>query len=327
MQLAFRFLDSKQHKGVIEGGSIMKKKYCLTVDEVATFRKQGYIGPFDLYGSDEIKQEYKSLRAQMFDREYAVYDLEYSSLLAGYDRHLDIDFFSQHVMQRKILDKLESVLGPDILCWRSELFPKYPGDEGTDWHQADTFAHASGAPQIEWPSSEFGGAVTVWTAVTDATEETGCLRFIPSTQEEMVYDESKQMNYNPEAVNKLEKEGIKRGFFGYDYRNLQKNPDFVPDESAAVSIIMKAGQFVIFWSTLMHSSFPNSSKNTTRLGFTARYVPTCVKVYPDTDTVDEYGTVLSLEKYGTVLVSGEDVYEHNRRLSSNTRGHVFALED
>ena len=302
---------------------MMEKKFKLSDEDLSSFRKNGYIGPFDLYDSEEIKEEYKKLRAQMFDREHAVYQIENTSLLAGYDRHLDVDFFSQHIMKRKILDKLEDVLGPDVLCWRSELFPKYPGDEGTDWHQADTFAHASGAPQIEWPSSEFGGAVTVWTAVTDATEETGCLRFIPGTQEEMFYDEAKDMTYKPEEVNKLEKDGMKRGFFGYDYTNLQKDPDFKPDESMGVSIKMKAGQFVIFWSTLMHSSFPNSSTNKTRLGFTARYVPTCVKVYPDTDTVDEYGTVLSLEKYGTVVVSGEDTYQHNRVVTSNTRGHKF----
>ena len=90
---------------------------------------------------------------------------------------------------------------------------------------------------------------------------------------------------------------------------------------------MKAGQFVIFWSTLMHSSFPNITKDKTRLGFTARYVPTCVKVYPGTDSVDEYGTKLSLDKYGTVLVSGEDTYGHNRRVTKNTRELEFALED
>jgi len=301
----------------------MEKKFKLSEQELTDFRKNGYIGPFDLYDSEELKEEYKKLRAKMFDREHAVYPIEHTSLLAGYDRHLDIDFFSAHIMKKKILEKVESILGPDLLCWRSELFPKYPGDEGTDWHQADTFAHASGAPQIEWPSSEFGGAVTVWTAVTESSEETGCLRFIPGTQEEMFYDEAKDMDYKPEEVNKLEKDGMKRGFFGYDYRNLQKDPDFKPDESAAVSIEMKAGQFVIFWSTLMHSSFPNSSTNKTRLGFTARYVPTCVRVYPDTDTVDEYGTVLPLDKYGTVLVAGEDTYEHNRKVTENTRGFEF----
>lgn len=303
----------------------MIRQFGLTEEQVQQFRRDGYIGPLDLYGCDEIKSLYSNrLRAEMFDRSKAVYDLDHSSRLAGYDRHLDSDFFSQHIMRREIVDKLERILGPDIICWRSEMFPKYPGDEGTDWHQADNFGHASGSAQIEWPNgSDFGGAVTVWTAITDVTEETACLRFIPGTHEEMFYDESKEMVYSPENENKLEKSGMKRGFFGYDYRNLQKDPSWEPDESLAVSMVMKAGQFVIFWSTLMHSSYPNVTKNQSRLGFTARYVPTSVKIYPNTDTFDEYGTVLSLEKFGSVLVAGEDNYGHNRLLTKSNRGYKF----
>lgn len=300
----------------------------LSDKELAEFRKNGYAGPFDLYPSESIKEEYADLRAELFDRKYAVYELEHTSLLAGYDRHLDIDFLSEHIVKRQIVNRLRSILGPDIICWRSEMFPKYPGDEGTDWHQADTFAHASGAAQIVWPSrQDFGGAVTVWTALTDATEENGCLRFIPGTQEEMLYDESKEMRYSPDMVNQLEKGGVKRGFFGYDYRNLQKDPNFEPDESQAISMVMKAGQFVIFWSTLMHSSFPNSTKDQTRIGFTARYVPSDVKVYPDTDAVEEYGSTLSLEKYGVVLVSGRDRHRYNRMVETNTRGHAFSCTE
>lgn len=302
-------------------------QFSLSTEEIEKFRRDGFIGPFDLYDKDEIKSIYRNLRAELFDRQHAAYDLEHTSLLAGYDRHLDIDFFSRHIMRSEIVEKLPSILGPNIICWRSEMFPKYPGDEGTEWHQADTFAHASGAPQVVWPTgNNFGGAITVWTAITDATEENGCLRFIPGTQEEMFYDEAKEMKYNPNLVNKLDKEGMKKGFFGYDYRNLQKDPNFVPDESTAKSIVMKAGQFVIFWSTLMHSSFPNRSKNKTRLGFTARYVPASVKIYPDTDTIEEYGSILTLEKYGTVLVSGEDSFNHNRRANKNRKGLAFTTD-
>ena len=89
---------------------------------------------------------------------------------------------------------------------------------------------------------------------------------------------------------------------------------------------MQAGECVIFWSTLMHSSFPNSTTDTTRLGYASRYVPTGVKVYPNTDVVEEYGSSISLDKYGVVLGSGEDHYGHNKRVHNNARGQVFAFE-
>ncbi|OBP13470.1 chemotaxis protein CheX [Rheinheimera sp. SA_1] len=301
-----------------------ERKFKFTPEQLAFFRENGYIGPLDLYEAEFIKEKYRDIRADIFDRANCAYNLPHNSLLAGYDRHLDIEFFTKHISQPRIVDKVQDILGPDLLCWRSEMFPKYPGDEGTDWHQADTFAHASGAPQIVWPgSSDFGGAITVWTALTDVTEANGCLRFIPGTHEEMFYDETKDMKYSPEMVNNLQKNGIKRGFFGYDYRNLQKDPNFVPDESKAVSIEMKAGQCVIFWSTLMHASYPNSTTDQTRLAVTARYVPTSCQVYPGTDTVEEYGSILSLDKYGVVLVAGEDNFKHNKVITENLRGVPF----
>ncbi|MES2939507.1 MAG: chlorinating enzyme [Pseudomonadota bacterium] len=297
----------------------------LSPDEIKQFREQGYFGPFTLYSPQEARERYKVIRAELFNRDHAVYELPPQSAIANYDRHLDVNLLTEHISHPGIVQRLTSILGPDVICWRSEMFPKYPGDEGTDWHQADTFAHASGKPQIIWPGdTRFGGAITAWTALTEATEENGCLRFMPGTHEEMFYDESKKMAFDPAKVNVLEKDGIKRGFFGYDYRSLQKDPDWKPDESKAVSMVMEAGQCVLFWSTLMHSSFPNSTKDKTRLGYTSRYVPASVRVYPDTDTVDEYGSKISLDKFGVVLVAGEDHFGHNRRVDRNMRGVRFA---
>lgn len=220
------------------------------------------------------------------------------------------------------------MLGPNVLCWRSEFFPKYQGDEGTDWHQADTFAFASGKPQILWPEAdkEFGGTITVWTAFTEAAEDTGCLQFIPGTHRTMYYDETKEMHYQPDKINQQNKSGINRGFYGYDYRQLQKDPDWRPPEERAVSMVMKPGEAVLFWSTMMHASKPHSAMDKEmRLGFAGRYVPTSVAVYPDTDDVDEYGGRVSLDQYGTVLVAGTDTYGHNRRVTETSQGHPFRV--
>lgn len=300
--------------------------FALSQTECAQFRRDGFIGPFPIYTADEARRRYKLIRPELFNREFAVFDLPHDSLIANYDRHLDVNLLSEHIMHRAIVDRVVSILGPDVICWRSEMFPKYPGDEGTDWHQADRFAHASGKPQIVWPNDgRFGGTITAWTALTDADEENGCLRFMPGTHEEMFYDESKKMEHRPDLMNALDKDGIKRGFFGYDYRSLQKDPDWKPDESQARSIVMKPGECVLFWSTLMHSSFPNASKNRTRLGFACRYVPTSVRVYPDTDVIEEFGSKISLSRYGVVLVAGADRYGHNRTVTRNARSHEFRM--
>ena len=104
---------------------------------------------------------------------------------------------------------------------------------------------------------------------------------------------------------------------------MQKDKDWVPDESSAVDIEMKAGEFVIFWSTLMHASNPNDTEDRTRLGFAARYVPSSVHVYPDTEVVEEYGSSISLENFGVVNVKGEVQEKRNKVFINNLRGNKF----
>lgn len=306
--------------------------FSLGKQELDRFHQLGYYGPFTIYEADEMRALWKRERLRLLDRSNAVYQdgaaRSGNTNISNYDRHLDSEFLADHICRPEIVDRVRSVLGPDVLCWRTEFFPKYPGDEGTDWHQADTFANASGAPQILWPDEarDFGGTITVWTAFTEASEDTGCLQFIPGTHTTMYYDETKRMHYDPARINKVEKDGTRRGFFGYDYRELQIDPDWKPDESRAVSMVMQPGQAIMFWSTLMHASLPHNGKTgEMRLGFAARYVPTCVRIYPDTDAIEEYGGRVSLQRYGAVLVSGRDEYRHNRLVTATTRGHAFAI--
>lgn len=305
--------------------------HSLSAEELASFHANGFFGPFDVYEPGEMKALWRRQRLALMDRSHAIYGEEAAQSgntnIANYDRHLDNAFLADHVGRRQIVDRVAGVLGPDLLCWRTEFFPKYPRDEGTDWHQADTFENASGKPQIVWPAEnkEFGGTLTVWTAFTDVTTETACLQFIPGSHTTMYYDETKKMHYDPNAINDAEKDGVKRGFFGYDYRDLQIDPDWRPDESRAVPMTMKAGQSIMFWSTLMHASYPHAGRTEEmRMAFASRYVPTCVDVYPDTDVVEEYGGSVSLERYGAVLVNGEDAYGH-RLATETTRGHPITI--
>jgi non-haem Fe2+, alpha-ketoglutarate-dependent halogenase len=307
--------------------------FSLSHTELEQFQRDGYLGPFDLYEETEMQRNLQALRPKLINSRTSVYSHDRAaseiSSVSNYDRHLDVDFLAEHITRPEIVDRVASILGPDVLCWRSEFFPKYPGDEGTDWHQADNFSHVDGSnhPQIVWPEdAEFGGTITAWTAFTPVTEDMGCLEFIPGSHRTMNYDESKTMVYDADSVNKLEKGGVRRGFFGYDYRQLQKDPDWAPDESKAVAQPMRQGQFIIFWSTLMHASHPHSGlTDQMRLGFTARYLPTSVRVYPYSEALEEFGGNLNLERFGSVLVSGSDQYKHNRFVDQTVNGFRFPM--
>lgn len=314
-------------------------RYFLSDDELKTFHERGYIGPVTLFEPEVMKQMWRRQRLKLMDRAGAIYPVDAVSgntNLANYDRHLDNEFLADLACNPRIVDRMVSILGPDVLCWRSEFFSKYPGEEGTDWHQADTFAMASGKPQIIWPGSvkdavthsPFGGTITVWTATTDTDQETGCLQFIPGTHRSMYYDEAQGMKYDPTRINKMEKGGMRRGFWGYDYRQLQIDPDWEPDESKAVSVPCRAGQSIIFWSQLMHASHVHEGKTRDyRMAFAARYVPTAVQIYPGTNYLEEYGAKVSLDRYGAILVAGRNEFTHNRIVTHTTGGKAFAHID
>jgi len=302
-----------------------------TVENLAelqkTFKERGYAGPFTLCEPDEMTPFWKRTRLALFDRSKAVYDGTAGGTgavnIANYDRHLDNAFLADLVCHPMIVERVCAVLGPDVLCWRTEFFPKYPGDEGTDWHQEDTFGNGSGQPQLVWSEDrEFGGTISIWTAFTDADEETGCMRFIPGTHRAMHYDEERKMHYDSRVI----RDGSSRGVFGYSYKEIQKDPTWSPDDSLSVSVPVRAGQFIMFWSTLAHASRPHLGKsNTPRIAFTSRYVPTSVRIYPNMNSISEWGGSISLDKYGAVLIAGRDRYGYNRLVSQTTAGKPFAV--
>lgn len=313
------------------GATSAESRFALSERELEQFHRNGFIGPFDVYDVETMSRELQCMRPALIDNRRGVYRqgdaLSGTTNLASYDRHLDVDFLATHITRPEIVDRVTSVLGSDALCWRSEFFPKYPGDEGTDWHQADNFANVGRHPQIVWPEDAgFGGALTVWTAFTDATVDNGCLQFIPGSHRTMNYDENKVIEYDEGLINHTVKDGVRRGFYGYDYRQLQKDPNWRPDESKAASMVMRRGQAIMFWSTLMHASHPhNGLTDEMRLGFTARYVPTSVQVYPHQETLAEYGVEVSLDQWGCVLVSGADGFGHNRFVDRTVDGTPFPV--
>jgi non-haem Fe2+, alpha-ketoglutarate-dependent halogenase len=70
-----------------------------------------------------------------------------------------------------VLDAVESVIGPDILCWSTTFFIKEAGDPAyVSWHQDSTY----------WGLSE-PDVVSAWLALSPATVESGAMRVIPGS--------------------------------------------------------------------------------------------------------------------------------------------------
>jgi len=89
----------------------------------------------------------------------------HNSSIINYDRHLDCNALSEHVTRPEIVSKLRSLMGDDILCWKTNIFPKYPGEAGTGWHQAEAFAVAQ-AGQIPVPALKYTEK-TIYAMVVD----------------------------------------------------------------------------------------------------------------------------------------------------------------
>jgi non-haem Fe2+, alpha-ketoglutarate-dependent halogenase len=289
----------------------MEESYYLSKAETDFFYENGYLGPFTLYQPDEMTSLFEEVRIDLLDTREA----PFPKSKLNYDRHLDLRPLNQIISHPKVVHRISSILGPDVLSWRTEWFPKYPGDEGTDWHQAESFVEFEGTEKLVPTAAEPGKPweLTAWVAMSEATQENGCLKVMPKTHRTWFFDEKRNVPFEPENFNKkVIDTGEKAGFYGYDYDKLKLDPTWKPDEEKAVHMVMKPGQFCIFTSRCMHGSNPNTTTSSTRFGWATRFVPTHVKVYAGQDSFHHFGEELPLDRYTTLLVAGKDSYHHNR---------------
>jgi non-haem Fe2+, alpha-ketoglutarate-dependent halogenase len=292
----------------------------LTDEQVQSFKENGFIGPFDLYGEEEAPLIWNQAMIEMVTSK----NKPHNSTIINYDRHLDCDALSTHIAHPTIVHKLRSLMGDDIICWKTNIFEKQPGESGTGWHQVEAFTVFESAT-VAYPSLRYTEEttqatqeLTVWTAFSKADKSHGCLRFLPGSHKQWYYDETKPMSRDVESKS--------HDFFGYDYSELKLDQDWDPEAHDVVDMEMKPGQFVIFLAKCIHGSHPNTS-DTKRLGFASRYVSPSVRVYEHINSLSGFGDSISLDYHGSVLVSGHDNYGHNRIHATNLNGFPFPKVD
>ena len=207
------------------------------------FEENGYLNGIRIHDDAEvarIRQAFDELE-QREGREECMIGLQ--------GRHIDVPFVWELASCPKILDRIEDVMGPDIMMIATHFFCKYPDhtDKFVAWHQDVTY----------W-GLEPPYAITAWYAVDDSDVENGCMRVIPGSHRWGILEHGKSAT--PGNLLSINQE--------------VKSDEL--DDSQAVDLILKAGEISIHHGHLIHGSNPNRS-NRRRCGLTLRYSPPHVK--------------------------------------------------
>lgn len=155
--------------------------------------------------------------------------------------HLHYRWAAELATWPRILDVVESLLGPDVLVWATELFAKHPQDPSVSigWHRDKDY--------MGFDSSR---TVTAWVALSPCTEANGCLMAIPGTS----------------RLRRSEIE-VRGGTKALDGAELRRQ---------ATCVLLEPGQMSLHDSDILHGSGPNLSEEK-RVGFAIRYIAASVR--------------------------------------------------
>ena len=212
----------------------------LTEAAVQQYRQQGYYAPVRVMS----RQEAGALRDALERFEAG------AGPMAGklrHKSHLLFTWLNDLVRHPPILDAVEDVIGPDILCWVTSFFIKEPRNPAfVSWHQDSTY----------W-GLDPADVVTAWVALSDSTAANGAMRVVPGTH--------------------LLDQAPHRDTFRAD-NLLSRGQEIMVevDDSKAAMLELQAGEMSLHHVRLIHGSDPNPS-DLRRIGFAIRYIPTSVR--------------------------------------------------
>lgn len=161
--------------------------------------------------------------------------------------HVVIPALAQAARHPAILAPVEAILGPDLLAWSVELFIKEPGSAKTvSWHQDITY----------WGMGETNDEVTAWVALSDVSQQAGCMRFLPGSHLGGIVPHNDTF-----AADNLLSRGQEIGGV---------------DEAQAVHGPLSPGQMSLHHGRCFHASGPNKGTDR-RIGLAIRYVTPAVR--------------------------------------------------
>ena len=210
----------------------------LTADQVGQYETQGYLSPLRAFSQDEAL-DYRA----RFEQFVAAYPgVGPARRLIQSKPHLLSVALHELVQRPEILDAVESLIGPDILCWSSSAFAKPPGSAAfVSWHQDVTY----------W-GLEPDDVLTAWVALSPARRESGAMTVLPGSHREAIRPHRE--TYEPDNI--LSRGQVMAGEV---------------DESQTIDIVLEPGEFSLHHVRLAHASPPNRSADP-RIGIAIRYI-------------------------------------------------------
>jgi chlorinating enzyme len=212
----------------------------LTPAQIETFWRDGCVFPIRVMSNDEAL----AIRARL-----EAFEHDAGGPLKGdlrHKSHLLFPWLDEVVHNSRIVDAIEDLYGPDLLCWTTNFFIKEANNPAfVSWHQDSTY----------WGLDK-PDVVTAWVALTPSNRSNGAMAFIPGTHT------SDQIPHRDTfAKNNL----LTRG----------QEVAVDVDASTAVTIELEPGEVSLHHVRLVHGS-PANPSNDRRIGFAIRYIPTSV---------------------------------------------------
>jgi len=239
----------------------------LSAEQQSFYAEKGYFSPQPVLGREEangFQKRFQKYFDQYTDRLSCL--LQRDRRIYMIDTHLFLEWVFRIVSHATILDAVESVLGPNILVWGTQWFPKLPGDRAyVSWHQDGTYWGLH-PPNV----------TTAWIAFSESTPANGCMRVVPGT-----HNTPKLPQRETYAPNNM----LSRG----------QEIAVEVDETKAVDLILQPGEMSLHHIGIIHGSGPNNSSRA-RIGLAVRYIgPEVMQDGPARDIVilvrgkDQYG--------------------------------------
>ncbi|HJU14992.1 MAG TPA: phytanoyl-CoA dioxygenase family protein [Stellaceae bacterium] len=212
----------------------------LSRSQIDQFREHGFLAPIRVMPEAE---------ALAYRRRLERFEADTGGPLRGdfrHKSHLLFPWLADLVRHPLILDAVEDLYGPDLLCWTSNFFIKEKESPAfVSWHQDSTYWGLS-RPDV----------VTAWVAFTPAHAENGAMQVIPG---------SHQLDQIPHRDTFAKHNLLTRG----------QEIAVAVDETKAVRLDLAPGEMSLHHVRLVHGSPPNTSDDR-RVGFAIRYIPTSV---------------------------------------------------